>query len=126
MDSSVAVLGCNCGDDKKIINIQVLHRVKVVHTVLPLQCCYSPAGDGYLVSGSEDNKAYIYSMADYRQQQLSHHHGAVVAVAVNQQNTLLASADSNGVIIMWRRSMSDQPELTVELKSRARTMTSQQ
>ena len=29
---------------------------------LPLKCCYSPCGPGYLISGSEDNDVYIYSL----------------------------------------------------------------
>lgn len=103
MDSNVAILGCSLDSEKRATNIQVLHRAKVVHTVLPLQCCYSPTGDGYVISGSEDNRAYIYSLSDYKLQQLRKHSGAVVAVGINSTNTTLATADSNGIIVLWRR-----------------------
>jgi len=59
-----------------------------------------------LISGSENKEVYIYSLAkglDYKMQYLKHHQVPVVAVAVNFQDTLLASADSLGRIMLWRR-----------------------
>merc|ERR1712136_165796 len=89
-----------------LTNLAVRHRVRVAHSLLPLKCCYSPSGQGYLISGSEDKEVYIYSLAkglNYKMQYLKHHQVPVVAVAVNLQDTLLASADSLGRIVMWRR-----------------------
>ena len=74
--------------------------------LFPLKCCYSPSGQGYLISGSEDKDVYIYSLAqdmNYKMQRLRLHHACVVAVAVNLQDTLLASADAMGRIDFWRR-----------------------
>mmetsp|Transcript_140004 Transcript_140004/g.314355 ORF Transcript_140004/g.314355 Transcript_140004/m.314355 type:complete len:238 (+) Transcript_140004:68-781(+) len=106
-DSSVTIIDCTYGPPAGVLtNLTVRHRVKVAHSLLPLKCCYSPSGPGYLISGSEDNEVYIYSLArtsNYKMQFLKHHEVPVVAVAVNQMDTLLASADSLGQIVLWRR-----------------------
>merc|ERR1719160_630767 len=89
-----------------LTNLSVHHRVKVAHSLLPLKCCYSGSGQGFLISGSEDKEVYIYSLArgsNFKMQYLKHHQVPVVAVAVNKQDTLLASADSLGRIVLWRR-----------------------
>merc|ERR1712032_1605637 len=73
----------------------VRHRIRVPHNLLPLKCCYSPSGQGYLVSGSENKDVYICSLAkgaNYRTQYLTRHTVPVVAVAVNLQDSLLASS----------------------------------
>ena len=106
-DSSVTIIDCTYGPPAGVLtNLTVRHRVKVAHSLLPLKCCYSPSGTGYLVSGSEDKEVYIYSLGrgtNYRMQYLKHHLVPVVAVATNYQDTLLASADSLGRIVLWRR-----------------------
>ena len=40
---------------------------------------------------------------NYKMQYLKHHLVPVVAVSTNYQDTLLASADSLGRIVLWRR-----------------------
>jgi WD40 repeat protein len=106
-DSSVAMVDCTYGPPSGVLtNLSVRHRVKVAHSLLPLKCCYSPSGQGFLISGSEDKEVYIYSLArglNYKMQYLKHHQVPVVAVATNKQDTLLASADSLGRIVLWRR-----------------------
>jgi len=106
-DSSVAIVDCTYGPPAGVLtNLTVRHRVKVAHSLLPLKNCYSPSGNGYLISGSEDKEVYIYSLArggGYKMQFLKHHQVPVVAVANNHQDTLLASADSLGRIVLWRR-----------------------
>jgi len=106
-DSSATIIDCTYGPPAGILtNLAVRHRVRVAHSLLPLKCCYSPSGQGYLISGSEDKEVYIYSLAkcqNYKMQFLKHHQVPVVAVAVNLQDTLLASADSLGRIVLWRR-----------------------
>merc|ERR1712107_450448 len=106
-DSSATIIDCTYGPPAGVLtNLAVRHRVHVAHSLLPLKCCYSPSGQGELISGSEDKEVYIYSLAkglNYRMQYLKHHQVPVVAVAVNLQDTLLASADSLGRIVMWRR-----------------------
>jgi len=106
-DSSATIIDCNYGPPAGVLtNLVVRQRVRVAHSLLPLKCCYSPSGHGYLISGSEDKEVYIYSLAKgstYRMQYLKHHQVPVVAVAVNLQDTLLASADSLGRIVLWRR-----------------------
>lgn len=106
-DSSATIIDCTYGPPQGVLtNLAVRHRVRVAHSLLPLKCCYSPSGQGYLISGSEDKEVYIYSLAkgaNYKMQYLKHHQVPVVAVAVNFQDTLLASADSLGRIVLWRR-----------------------
>ena len=106
-DSSVTIVDCIYGSPGSVlINLNVRHRVKVAHSLLPLKCCYSGSDQGYLVSGSEDKGVYVFSLAkgsNYKMQVLQHHQVPVVAVATNQQDTLLASADSLGRIVLWRR-----------------------
>jgi WD40 repeat protein len=106
-DSSVTIVDCVYGPPGSVlINLNVRHRVKVAHSLLPLKCCYSPSDQGYLISGSEDKGVYVFSLAkgsNYKMQVLNHHQVPVVAVTTNQQDTLLASADSLGRIVLWRR-----------------------
>eukprot|EP00397_Hematodinium_sp_SG-2012_P000521 GEMP01000522.1.p1 GENE.GEMP01000522.1~~GEMP01000522.1.p1 ORF type:complete len:1700 (+),score=383.46 GEMP01000522.1:143-5242(+) len=106
-DSSVAIVDCMYGPPAGVLtNLTVRHRVKVAHSLLPLKNCYSPSGNGYLISGSEDKEVYIYSLqkgSGYKMQYLKHHQVPVVAVSTNLQDTLLASADSLGRIVLWRR-----------------------
>mmetsp|Transcript_70275 Transcript_70275/g.168404 ORF Transcript_70275/g.168404 Transcript_70275/m.168404 type:complete len:1729 (+) Transcript_70275:106-5292(+) len=106
-DSSATIIDCTYGPPAGVLtNLAVRHRVRIAHSLLPLKCCYSPSGQGYLISGSEDKEVYIYSLAkgqNYKIQFLKHHQVPVVAVAVNLQDTLLASADSLGRIVLWRR-----------------------
>jgi len=106
-DSSATIIDCTYGSPAGVLtNLAVRHRVRVAHSLLPLKCCYSPSGQGYLISGSEDKEVYIYNLGkgtNYRMQYLKHHQVPVVAVAVNIQDTLLASADSLGRIVLWRR-----------------------
>eukprot|EP00933_Yihiella_yeosuensis_P047901 TRINITY_DN43899_c0_g1_i1.p1 TRINITY_DN43899_c0_g1~~TRINITY_DN43899_c0_g1_i1.p1 ORF type:complete len:444 (+),score=88.36 TRINITY_DN43899_c0_g1_i1:198-1529(+) len=104
-DSNATIIDCTYNSGV-LANLAVRHRVRVAHSLLPLKCCYSPSGQGYLISGSEDKEVYIYSLgkgSNYKQQYLKHHQVPVVAVAVNFQDTLLASADSLGRIVLWRR-----------------------
>merc|ERR1712098_538874 len=106
-DSSVTIIDVQYGPPSGVLtNLSVRHRVKVAHSLLPLKCCYSQSGQGFLISGSEDKEVYIYSLArgsNYKMQYLKHHQVPVVAVAINKQDTLLASADSLGRIVLWRR-----------------------
>lgn len=105
-DSSATIIDCIYAPGGTLTNLSVRHRVRVAHSLLPLKCCYSPSGQGYLISGSEDKEVYIYSLAkgsNYKMMYLKYHQVPVVAVAVNMQDTLLASADSLGRIVLWRR-----------------------
>ncbi|CAJ1441487.1 unnamed protein product [Effrenium voratum] len=104
-DCSASIIDCTY-DQGALTNLTVRHRVRVAHELLPLKNCYSPSGQGYLISGSENKEVHIYSLgkgANYKMQYLKHHQVPVVAVAVNLQDTLLASADSLGRIVLWRR-----------------------
>merc|ERR1719331_1253982 len=50
-DSSVTIIDCSYGPPSgELQNLTVRHRVKVAHSLLPLKCCYSPSGQGYLIS----------------------------------------------------------------------------
>ena len=104
--SNVSIVDCTYSGDNQIMNLQVRHRVRVAHSLLPLKCCHSPSGQGYLISGSEDKDVCIYSLArdsDYKMHSVKRHAAPVVTVAVNKQDTLLVSADSLGRVVLWRR-----------------------
>jgi WD40 repeat protein len=106
-DSSISIVDCIYGNPgNSLINLNVRHRVKIAHSLLPLKSCFSPSDQGFLVSGSEDKGVYVFSLAkgaNYKMHVLHHHQVPVVATACNQQDTLLASADSLGRIVLWRR-----------------------
>jgi len=106
-DSSVAIVNCMYGPPAGVLTgLVVRSRVKVAHSLLPLKCCYSPSGQGFLVSASEDKEIYIYSLAEsenYTMSRLTHHEAPVVAVATNLQDTVMVSADSLGHVALWRR-----------------------
>merc|ERR1712232_790496 len=88
-DSSVAIIDCTYSPAG--IKLTVRHRMHVAHSLLPLKCCYSPSDQGYLISGSEDNLVYIYSVvksSKYNAQFLKHHRAPVVTVAVNALDTI--------------------------------------
>jgi len=106
-DSSATIVDCTYSSPGgQLTNLAVRQRVRVAHSLLPLKSCYSPSGPGYLISGSEDKEVYIYALSknsNVKMQYLKHHKVPVVAVAVNLQDTLLASADSLGCIVLWRR-----------------------
>ena len=100
---------------KTPMKLSLRYSSKVTHSLLPLKCCYSPSGNGFLISGSEDKEIYIYPLPMQHRESivetynlsgtyLRHHEVPVVAVTVNKQNTLLVSADSLGKIVFWRRS----------------------
>lgn len=106
-DSSASIIDCTYGPPAGVLtNLAVRHRVRVAHALLPLKCCYSPSNQGFLISASEDKDVYIFSLAkgaNYKMSWLKHHQVPVVAVATNHQDTLLASADSLGRVVLWRR-----------------------
>eukprot|EP00746_Dinoflagellata_sp_MGD_P057421 gnl/MRDRNA2_/MRDRNA2_247286_c0_seq1.p1 gnl/MRDRNA2_/MRDRNA2_247286_c0~~gnl/MRDRNA2_/MRDRNA2_247286_c0_seq1.p1 ORF type:complete len:206 (-),score=22.50 gnl/MRDRNA2_/MRDRNA2_247286_c0_seq1:10-558(-) len=105
-DCSVARIDCIHDSAHGITNLLVRERFKVVHTQLPLQNCYCPSGAGFLVSGSEDNDVYIYSLEDGKLQKLSLHKAPVMTVAVDAGGMVLASGDMTGTLALWRRSTS--------------------
>lgn len=106
-DCSATIIDCTYGPPSGVLNnLAVRHRVRVAHELLPLKNCFSPSGPGYLISGSENKDVHIYPLgkgSNYKMQPLKHHQVPVVAVSVNMQDTLLASADSLGRIVLWRR-----------------------
>jgi len=103
-ENSVAILDCMCDGVGRIKYFTVRRRCHVSHTVLPLGNTYSPNGDGFLISASEDNKTYVYNLSDYRLQHLSKRKAPVMAVAVNPQTSVLATGDTDGTICLWRQN----------------------
>ncbi|CAE6971676.1 WDR13 [Symbiodinium natans] len=104
-DCSATIIDCTYGPPSGVLNnLSVRHRVRVAHELLPLKNCYSPSGQGYLISGSENKDVHIYPLgkgSNYKMQPLKHHQVPVVAVSVNMQDTLLASADSLQPYSAW-------------------------
>eukprot|EP01068_Selenidium_serpulae_P014992 Selendium_serpulae@DN6166_c0_g1_i2.p1 len=121
-ESAVAIVDCIYGPPNgELKNLRVRNRVKLEHTMLPLGCCHSPLGDGWLISASEDHKVHIHALqntksASTKTTTLDYHKAPVMSVGVNEQSTLLASADSHGLLVLWRRfnfSACDKGERTV-------------
>merc|ERR1712194_915870 len=100
-DSTVSVVDCLYDNDVRSFAVQL--RMRVVHRLLSGKSCYSPSGQGFLISGSVESEVCVYSLARNRntggphfgQQRLQHRSAPVIAVATNQQDTLLASADAS-------------------------------
>ena len=71
------------------------------------QFCPLLLGDGICVaSGSEDMSVYIYDVLRDNPvciNQLQGHSGIVFDVSWNIDETLLASCDSTGMVILWKR-----------------------
>lgn len=78
------------------------------YSLEPPKCCYSPSGQGCIVAGSSNGEVQILPLVQGLgvQMQRLRHNGPdvpVLFVAVNLQNTLIASADDSGRIVLWRR-----------------------
>ena len=111
-DNAVTIVDCVYGlhdlDVLALADFAVRHRLNFAHMLLPVKSCHSPSDKGYLISGSEDKKVYVYSLAEglcYGEETLEIHDVAVLTVAMNQQDTLLVSADVSGHRVCWRRSI---------------------
>ena len=115
-DSSASIWDC-ISEDGMIQRLCLRFRFEVAHEVIPaLKNCHSPSANGYFISASEDGFLYI---CDLKNQQL--HYVAntkttgtgtgtegdrlvpVVSVAVNHQDTLMATSDGQGDLVLWRR-----------------------
>ncbi|CAJ1340205.1 unnamed protein product, partial [Effrenium voratum] len=83
-DCSASIIDCTYDQGAAALtNLTVRHRVRVAHELLPLKNCYSPSGQGYLISGSENKEVHIYSLgkgANYKMQYLKHHQVKVLPV----------------------------------------------
>lgn len=102
-DCSATIIDCTYGQGV-LTNLTVRHRCRVAHELLPLKNCYSPSSQGWMISGSENKEIHIYGLGkEYKMHYLKYHQVPVVAVAVNLQDTMLASADSLGRVVLWRR-----------------------
>lgn len=111
-DHSITIIDCVYGTgvsgkvapQSVMIDVVVRQRLQVPQSVLPIKNCFSAYNRGFIISGSEDNRIYIFPFSDSSNYtRLKHHEAPVVCVAVNSHDTLLASADSTGRIVLWRR-----------------------
>lgn len=102
-DCAATIIDCTYGQGA-LTNLTVRHRCRVAHELLPLKNCYSPSSQGWMISGSENKEIHIYALGkEHKMHYLKYHQVPVVAVAVNLQDTMLASADSLGRVVLWRR-----------------------
>lgn len=61
----------------------------------------------YIVSGSEDSNVYFYDLTRPRHtcvNKLQGHGSSVIGIAWNHGENLLASSDSDGTVIVWKRA----------------------
>ena len=128
-DSSATIVDCVYGGTTSaggplghlvpLTNLIPRHRVRVAHSLLPLKNCFSSAGaennaymgggagGGYMISGGE--QVFVASLNNPNEvQHLNQHLAPVVAVATNAEDTVLASADARGRIVLWRRTVDCQ------------------
>ncbi|XP_055340629.1 WD repeat-containing protein 13-like [Paramacrobiotus metropolitanus] len=67
----------------------------------------SAAGQGVVVSGSEDGRVMVYDadkpVSKACVNELQGHSAAVLDVCFNLDESLLASCDANGIVIIWKR-----------------------
>ena len=106
-------LPTNCHRPTNANSIEFIKSFPVKHrdTNLPIKSsfCPSSAKNICLVTGSEDCTIYFYTFEDadnrkYRcVNKLQGHSAPVLAACFNDAESLLASADSKGNIIIWRR-----------------------
>ncbi|UKK00584.2 myosin [Theileria orientalis] len=90
----------------KIMELTHRYNVNNNHVALPLRSCYSKFGGGWCISGSEDRNILIFSLSDENIPfSISFHSGPVVSTAVNDNDTMMVSTDSKGVVAIWRRAM---------------------
>eukprot|EP00438_Fugacium_kawagutii_P029216 Skav229551 [mRNA] locus=scaffold568:343765:344874:+ [translate_table: standard] len=105
-DSSMSIWDC-IYDDGFLKNLDLRHWIEVPHRFLPvLKNCFSPSAGGYAISASEDGCLYVCALRDHKMYYLQRDSGSEVAVrsvAVNPQDTVLASADVKGDLVLWRR-----------------------
>eukprot|EP00915_Cephaloidophora_sp_WS-2016_P005461 GHVH01007264.1.p1 GENE.GHVH01007264.1~~GHVH01007264.1.p1 ORF type:complete len:1519 (+),score=224.86 GHVH01007264.1:273-4829(+) len=105
-DSTLSIMDCLYSPHGSMTHLVVKHRLKIPQSLLPLRSCYSGHGNGWLMSASEDRHVYVFSLSkkkEYPVQLLKHHKYPVLTVAVNEADTILASADTCGKIVLWRR-----------------------
>jgi len=105
-DSTLSIMDCLYTAHGSMTHLVVKHRLKIPQSLLPLRSCYSGFGSGWLVSASEDRHVYLYCLSkkkEFTPQLLKHHKYPVLTVAVNDTDSLLASADTCGKIVLWRR-----------------------
>lgn len=111
-DNTAIIVDVHYGHHGKLHRLTMRQRVAGVESI---RCCASVPGAGYLISGCGETVCVcsIESDSDYSLQYLKHHRAHVSCVAVNLQDTMLASADCTGVIVLWRRTdFSHLPDLT--------------
>jgi hypothetical protein len=94
------------------------HRFSIVQREKRLRSVFCPlisgAGRGAcIVSGSEDGTIFLFDVtAEHRQaiNKLQGHSSAVIAVDWNYDETVLASGDSTGMVLLWKRETSKNTE----------------
>jgi len=107
-DASVWIMECAYSAKGVVSDLFALRQLQVGHSRpgFSRRCCFSSSGQGYVVSGSSDGDVQICPILgadDEDVQHLVHHTSPVLATAVNLQDTLLATADASGRVVLWRR-----------------------
>lgn len=97
---ALVVLDCALFEGE-IEDLALRQRLRVAPTGQPLQSTFSPSG--FFVSGSADGLCYVYSRKTYRRETLKHRGDALPSCAVNATDTVLATGDVAGRIVLWRR-----------------------
>lgn len=106
LGGAITIVDCiydsGCGVLESLV---VRHRLPLPQAMLPLKNGFSMSGPGYLVSGSERPEVVVATLSSptTTRFKLRHHKVPVVAVAVNCEDSVLASGDVDGRIVLWRR-----------------------
>jgi len=111
-DSTVRIIRVSHTSGEKPVTPWVIcHNVNVSTTVHSSFSSLMPfQREAYFATGSEDNNVYIYAyptdprLTNSKQvEALQGHGGPVTDVAWNSDETLLASSDTTGWVIVWKR-----------------------
>lgn len=96
----LVVLDCAIFEGE-IEDLALRQRLRVAPTGQPLQSTFSQSG--FFISGSADGLCYVYSRKTYKRETLKHRGDALPSCAVNAADTMLATGDTAGRIVLWRR-----------------------
>lgn len=90
-----------------VLNLAVRERLQPAFDChAGLRCCCSPSGGGHVLCSAEDVDIHVHSLSgscSSKVLRLKRHQAPVRAVTTNLQDTLIASGDALGRIVLWRR-----------------------
>eukprot|EP01103_Thecamoeba_quadrilineata_P011198 TRINITY_DN2623_c0_g1_i3.p1 TRINITY_DN2623_c0_g1~~TRINITY_DN2623_c0_g1_i3.p1 ORF type:complete len:321 (-),score=31.00 TRINITY_DN2623_c0_g1_i3:82-1044(-) len=108
-DSHLRLISVNKDVKTKVIRLLLQRQIKCQITKDPIRSSFCPLisqrEGACLVTGAEDGNVYLFKRENgVCINTLLGHSGSVLDVSWNYDESLLASADKTGVVIIWKRS----------------------